>query len=174
MVRYNGEFGRSCLRGTGELLGHTDTSDHDAARAALGIDRVSWLGISYGSQLAANYAELFPGRTRAMVLDSALEHSLPDNQQVADEILGVEASFNRFIAWCDTALECALHGQDVGAVYDRLVAGAERHPIPVDGASPRPGWRRRPSSSSTRSAATPEDWRSGSSADRRSVSTPAC
>jgi pimeloyl-ACP methyl ester carboxylesterase len=138
MVRYNREFGLSCLRGTGAFLGHTDTisvaRDHEAARAALGVDRVSWLGISYGSQLAANYADLFPGRTRAMVLDSALEHSLPENQQLADEILGVEASFNRFIAWCGAAPECALHGQDVGAVYDRLVAGAERRPIPVDGA----------------------------------------
>jgi len=138
MVRYNREFGRSCLRRTGALLGHTDTisvaRDHEAARAALGVDRVSWLGVSYGTQLAANYAELFPRRTRAMVLDSALEHSLPENQQVADEILGVEASFNRFIAWCGTAPECALHGQDAGAVYDRLVAGAERNPIPVEGA----------------------------------------
>lgn len=138
MVRYNREFGLSCLRGTGAILGHTDTisvaRDHEAARAALGVDRVSWLGISYGSQLAANYAELFPSRTRAMALDSALEHSMPENQQLADEILGVEASFNRFIAWCGTTSECALHGQDVGAIYDRLVARAEEHPIPVDGA----------------------------------------
>jgi len=138
MVRYNREFGLSCLRGTGAILGHTDTisvaRDHEAARAALGVDRVNWLGISYGSQLAANYADLFPSRTRAMVLDSALEHSLPENQQVADEILGVEASFNRFIAWCGGTSECALHGQDVGAIYDRLVAAAEQHPIPVDGA----------------------------------------
>lgn len=137
-IRYNREFGRSCLRGTGPFLGHTDTvsvaRDHEAARAALGADRVSWLGISYGSQLAANYAELFPTRTRAMVLDSALEHSLPDNQQLADEILAVEASFNRFVDWCRTAPECALRGQDAGAVYDRLVAGAEQRPIPVDGA----------------------------------------
>ena len=138
MVRYNRDFGRSCLRGTGDFLGHADTMsvarDHDAARAALGADKVSWLGISYGTQLAANYADLFPGRTRAMVMDSALEHSLPENQQVADEILGVEASFNRFLAWCDTTTDCALNGQDAGAVYDRLVAGAERDPIPADGA----------------------------------------
>jgi pimeloyl-ACP methyl ester carboxylesterase len=138
LVRHNREVGRSCLAGTGAFLGHTDTvsvaRDHEATRAALGVDQVSWLGISYGSQLAANYAELFPRRTRAMVLDSALEHSLPENQQLADEILGVEDSFNRFAAWCGTAPECALHGQDAAAVYDRLVAGADQRPIPVDGA----------------------------------------
>jgi pimeloyl-ACP methyl ester carboxylesterase len=138
MVRHNRAVGRSCLRQTGSLMAHTDTvsvaRDHEAARAAMGVEQVSWLGISYGSQLAANYAELFPRRTRAMVLDSALEHSLPENQQVADEMMAAETSFNRFAAWCDTAPTCALRGQDVAAVYDRLVAGADQHPIPVDGA----------------------------------------
>jgi pimeloyl-ACP methyl ester carboxylesterase len=138
MVRHNRDVGLSCLRGTGSLMGHTDTvsvaRDHEAARAALGVAQVSWLGLSYGTQLAANYAELFPRRTRAMVLDSALEHSLPENQQVADEMMASENSFNRFAAWCDTAPTCALKGQDVAAVYDRLVAGAEEHPVPVDGA----------------------------------------
>jgi hypothetical protein len=37
-------------------------------------------------------------------------------------------------AWCATADTCALKGQDVGAVYDALVAGADRHPLPVRGA----------------------------------------
>jgi pimeloyl-ACP methyl ester carboxylesterase len=138
MLSHNRAVGLSCLRLTGSLLAHTDTvsvaRDHEAARVALGVGQVSWLGISYGSQLAGNYADLFPRRTRAMVLDSALEHSLPEGQQVADEMMAVEDSFNRFADWCDTAPECALRGQDVAAVYDRLVAGADQHPIPVDGA----------------------------------------
>jgi hypothetical protein len=49
-------------------------------------------------------------------------------------MMAVEDSFNRFAGWCDTAPTCALRGQDVGAVYDRLVAGADQQPIPVDGA----------------------------------------
>jgi pimeloyl-ACP methyl ester carboxylesterase len=138
MVSHNREVGRSCLEKTGSLMAHTDTvsvaRDHEALRIALGVKQVSWLGISYGTQLAANYAELFPRQTRAMLLDSALEHSQPEVQQVADEILAVENSFNRFARWCDTATECALHGQDVGTVFDRLVAGADQHPIPVEGA----------------------------------------
>jgi len=138
MVAHNRAVGRSCLAQTGALMAHTDTvsvaRDHEAARVALGVAQVSWLGISYGSQLAANYAELFARRTRAMVLDSALEHSLPENQQVADEMMAAETSFNRFADWCDTAPECALRGQHVAAVYDRLVAGADQQPIPVDGA----------------------------------------
>jgi pimeloyl-ACP methyl ester carboxylesterase len=138
LLEHNRAVGLSCLRHTGSLMAHTDTvsvaRDHDALRLALGIDQVNWLGISYGTQVAANYAELFPRHTRAMVLDAALEHSQPEVQQVADEIMAAEDSFNRFTRWCDTAPTCALRGRDVAAVYDRLVAGADQHPIPVDGA----------------------------------------
>jgi pimeloyl-ACP methyl ester carboxylesterase len=138
MVRHNRAVGLSCLQHTGPLLGHMDTisvaRDHEAVRIALGVREVSWLGLSYGTTLAANYAQLFPRHTRAMVLDAALEHSLPEVQQVADEATAAEDSFNRFTTWCPTTPACALRGQDVAAVFDRLVAGADRSPIPVPGA----------------------------------------
>jgi pimeloyl-ACP methyl ester carboxylesterase len=138
LIEHNRAVGLSCLRETGALMAHTDTvsvaRDHEALRIALGVDQVNWLGISYGTQVAANYAHLFPRRTRAMVLDAALEHSQPEVQQVADEIMAAEDSFNRFTSWCDTAPTCALRGQDVAAAFDRLVAGADQHPIPVNGA----------------------------------------
>ena len=138
LTAHNRAVGESCLAETGPLLGHLDTvsaaRDHEALRLALGVDEVSWLGISYGTQLAANYAELYPGHTRAMALDAALEHSLPETVQLADEISAAEASFNRFAAWCGTADSCALRGQDVAAVFDQLVAAADQNPIPVEGA----------------------------------------
>jgi pimeloyl-ACP methyl ester carboxylesterase len=138
LLRHNRRVGIGCLRGTGLLLGHVDTvsiaRDHEALRRALGSWQVSWLGLSYGTQLAANYAQLYPRRTRAMVLDAALEHSLPEVVQVADEAMAAEDSFNRFLAWCPTAPTCALRGRDVGPLFDDLVARADRSPIPVDGA----------------------------------------
>jgi alpha/beta hydrolase fold len=74
--------------------------DHEALRRALGENKINWLGISYGTQLGANYAPLYPSHTRAMVLDAALEHSLPEGHQVAGEIVAAEDSFNRFADWC--------------------------------------------------------------------------
>jgi pimeloyl-ACP methyl ester carboxylesterase len=136
--RHNREVGLSCLQQTGSLLRHMDTitaaRDHEALRQALAVKQVTWLGISYGTQLAANYAELFPRQTRAMVLDAALEHSAPEGMQVSDEMVSEEESFNRFARWCDTAPTCALRGQDVAAVFDQLVVDADAHPIPTEGA----------------------------------------
>jgi pimeloyl-ACP methyl ester carboxylesterase len=138
LVAHSRAVGESCLEDVGPLLGHLDTvsvaRDHEALRQALRVRQVSWLGISYGTQLAPNYAELFPRRTRAMALDAALEHSLPEVLQVAGEIRTVEDSFDRFARWCDTDATCALQGQDVGAVFDALVAAADESPLPVEGA----------------------------------------
>ena len=138
MRRHNRAFGQSCLERDAALTRNLHTvsvaRDHEALRIALGERQISWFGISYGTQLAANYAELFPRRTRAMLLDAALEHTGAEVTMQAEEIITVENSFNRFVAWCATAPTCALRGQDVAAVYDRLVADADRNPIPVPGA----------------------------------------
>jgi pimeloyl-ACP methyl ester carboxylesterase len=138
MVAHNRAVGQSCLHGTGPLLGHVDTvsaaRDIEAVRQALGLSTVNFLGLSYGTQLYANYAELYPHRVRAMALDAALEHSLADVTMLADEISAAEDSFNRFAAWCRATPTCALYGQDVGRVYDDLVVAADRRPIPTAGA----------------------------------------
>lgn len=139
MVAHNRAVGRGCVTGTGPLLGHVDAvssaRDMDAVRRALGLPTINFLGLSYGTQLGANYADMFPKRVRAFVFDAALEHSLPDVAMVADEITSAEDVFNRFADWCRTTPACALYGQDVGRIYDEIVAAADRSPIPVAGAA---------------------------------------
>jgi pimeloyl-ACP methyl ester carboxylesterase len=138
LLKHNREVGLNCLDKAGDLVRHMDTvsvaRDHEALRQALGENKINWLGISYGTQVAANYAQLYPTRTQAMVLDAPLEHSQSEVHQVADEIIAAEDSFNRFADWCPTQETCALRGQDVRAVFDRLVAQADQNPIQVEGA----------------------------------------
>ena len=45
--------------------------DLDAVRAAIGAERIVPLGVSYGAQVAGEYARRFPARVEALVLDSA-------------------------------------------------------------------------------------------------------
>ena len=137
-MRNNRAFGRGCLEATGPLLGQVDTvsvaRDHEAVRVALGEPSFNWLGLSYGTQIGMQYADLFPGRVRAMVFDAVLDHSMGTERMLLDEAATVEDSFNRFARWCRVTAECALYGRDVGALYDRLAAAADRNPIPVAGA----------------------------------------
>ncbi|MEV0144853.1 MULTISPECIES: alpha/beta hydrolase [unclassified Nonomuraea] len=140
LVAHNRAVGLSCLSGTGPLLRQIDTTsvarDFDAVRAALGESKISFLGKSYGTMLGAEYARLFPNRVRTMALDGAVDHGLRSERLVADASVAVEDSFERFTDWCAGTPACALHGRDVGRVWDDLVARAAREPIPVKGGRP--------------------------------------
>ncbi|RBQ16341.1 alpha/beta hydrolase [Spongiactinospora rosea] len=140
LVASSTAVGRSCLTATGPLLGRLDTAnvarDFDAVRAALGEEKISFFGKSYGSMLGAQYARLFPGRLRTMALDGAVDQGIPTSRLVTDAARAVEDSFGRFTAWCERTTTCALHGRDVGKVWDDLVATAERDTIGVQGGRP--------------------------------------
>jgi pimeloyl-ACP methyl ester carboxylesterase len=135
LVRRNRELGLSCRKLIGPLLDHVDTvsaaRDLEAFRKRLGISRINYLGLSYGSQLGATYAALFPSRSRTLALDGALDHSWSLTRLFRNEAAAYEDSFNRFAAWCDRTTDCALHGRDVGRIFDRLVASADHAPIPA-------------------------------------------
>jgi pimeloyl-ACP methyl ester carboxylesterase len=70
------EFGRRCAARNGRLLEHVSTADTardlDLLRRAVGDRWMSYIGASYGTFLGATYANLFPDRARAMVLDGAV------------------------------------------------------------------------------------------------------
>lgn len=67
------ELGRRCQQRNPVLLRFVSTADTaqdmDLLRRVLGDQRLTYLGISYGTVLGATYANLFPDRIRAMVLD---------------------------------------------------------------------------------------------------------
>ncbi len=135
LVAYNKAAGESCLELTGPLLAHVDTAsvaqDLEAVRAALGEGKLNYLGLSYGTQIGAQYAALYPDNIRVMALDGVLDHSLPETYFNFTASVTVEDSFERFARWCDETPECALHGKDVGAFVDALVAKADTAPLPA-------------------------------------------
>ena len=71
------ELARRCGEVSGELLSHittTDTArDLDALRQAVGDPALTYVGLSYGTMIGQIYANLFPGRVRAMVLDGLVD-----------------------------------------------------------------------------------------------------
>ncbi|WP_436557866.1 alpha/beta fold hydrolase [Kitasatospora sp. HPMI-4] len=136
LVRSNRKLGTACAQGSGPLFGHLDTAtvarDMDAVRAALGEQRISFLGISYGSMVAQSYAELFPGRVRAMVVDGVVDRSLSWQRMVLLDAMAVEDGVSRFAQWSAGHPESALHGQDVSGFLTALLRRADAGEI-VDG-----------------------------------------
>ncbi len=120
----------SCREHSGPLAEHVGNlntvRDMDAIRAALGERKLTFVGYSYGSLMGQQYAEAFPHRVRALVLDGNMDHSLRTAWDfMRSETAPVERAFVEFAEWCDTTPGCALHGQDTKAVYADLRARAE-------------------------------------------------
>ena len=71
------EVNRKCYRANRSIIEHAGTvevaHDLDALRAAVGDDKLTYWGISYGTMLGSTYAQLFPTRVRALVLDGNMD-----------------------------------------------------------------------------------------------------
>ncbi|CAL9443149.1 hypothetical protein SUDANB95_02276 [Actinosynnema sp. ALI-1.44] len=134
LVAHNRRVAEDCRRATGPLIDHVDTvsaaRDFDAVRKAVGERRVSWLGLSYGTLLGTTYARLYPDRVRAAVFDGAVDHGIGSRRMAADEARVTEEVFARFAKWCAEDSTCALHGRDVVAHHENLLA---RAPLPATG-----------------------------------------
>ncbi|TDD17026.1 alpha/beta hydrolase [Nonomuraea diastatica] len=70
-------YANACGNRWAWLLPHLTTEnsarDMDTIRAALGEQKISYLGYSYGTYLGAVYATLFPQRVKRLVLDSVVD-----------------------------------------------------------------------------------------------------
>lgn len=147
-LRKTVEFARHCGEMSAALLPNITTAetarDLDYLRKLLGEQQVTYLGWSYGSFLGTTYANMFPTRVRAMVLDGIVdpityvagrEPSLANGEADADLVFG------KFESLCDRAgpSRCALAGDEPAAQgITRLIARLRRAPISAPSA---PGGR---------------------------------
>ncbi len=123
-------FADSCARAGGALLPYLSTArtarDLDRIRAALGDEQLTYVGYSYGTYLGALYAEQFPDRVRALVLDGAIDPDLDAADSAVEQALGFEGSLEAFLRWCTRGDRCAFSGDgDPGDAYDELRRRAE-------------------------------------------------
>ncbi len=130
-------FVADCEARHGDLLPHLGTvevaRDMDRVREALGEDQVSYVGYSYGTSIGQVYAHLFPDRVRAMVLDGVVDTSLTGLEAATAQAQGFELALGNFLDACADEGDCPI-GDDPLAGLDRMMAMAERRPIPAPGA----------------------------------------
>ncbi|MDQ3342365.1 MAG: alpha/beta hydrolase [Actinomycetota bacterium] len=102
----------ACGERNGPLLRRMSTEDVardvDLLREALGDRQLTYLGYSYGTFIGATYASLFAKRTRALVLDGAVDPSLDAQQRARQQAEQLERTLDDFLAACDTEPTCPL------------------------------------------------------------------
>ncbi len=128
------EAADGCAKQYGDALGTFNTvdtaRDMDRLRQALDEDKLTYLGYSYGTTLGSTYAELFPDKVRAMVLDGAVD---PDADPKADAEAGangLERGFDAFAKNCTGLLAGCPLGAQPRQFVERLLGKADKTPIP--------------------------------------------
>ncbi|NNH72399.1 alpha/beta fold hydrolase [Nocardia uniformis] len=120
----NKQYADKCVERTGkDFLAHVGTrevvQDMDIIRAVLGDDKLSYVGYSYGTRLGYSYAEKFPDRVRALVLDGALDPSQDPVRESVLQAASFQQAFDAYATECATRPECPL-GTDTSQSVKRF------------------------------------------------------
>jgi pimeloyl-ACP methyl ester carboxylesterase len=144
-------YGQLCAERNGDLLAHVSTvdtaNDLDLLRQAVGESQLNYWGLSYGSFLGALYANLFPDKLRALVLDGNVD-PVPltnggNNTAFLPSVLrfgsdkGTAKTLDAFLTLCGQAstAHCAFSAGSAAATKTKWAALLRRlheHPINVD------------------------------------------
>ncbi len=129
------EFTSDCVDENRSIYQYVGTNnsarDIDGIRAALGEATISYLGFSYGSELGATWATLFPTTVRAAVFDGAVDPAANDLERGVQQAKGFEESLTAFLAACSAEAECPFNNDgDAEGAFDRLMQALDEQPIP--------------------------------------------
>jgi pimeloyl-ACP methyl ester carboxylesterase len=132
-------------RGT-KIIDHMSTADAardlDMLRQAVGDSQLSYVGFSYGTFLGVTYANLFPDKVRAVVVDGVLDpiawttgnpgegDTIPFSTRLRSD-QGALVTLNEFFRLCDeNPANCAFSG-DSADRYAALAARLRAEPLQV-------------------------------------------
>ncbi|MBB4895637.1 pimeloyl-ACP methyl ester carboxylesterase [Streptomyces olivoverticillatus] len=149
-------YAQGCARKAGGSLRHftslNNARDLDVLRAALGEQKLTYMGASYGTYFGALYATLFPGHVRRMVFDSVVN---PDPRKIwygnnLEQSAAFERRFGdwrRWVARHDSAYHLGRTPQQVLGSYEKVsrrlsrrAAGGNVGPAQLQGAFLKSGY----------------------------------
>jgi pimeloyl-ACP methyl ester carboxylesterase len=144
-VALNKKMAEGCRAKYGDSLRLYSTKqaaqDMDAVRAAVGDQKITYLGFSYGTLLGATYAQLFPKNIRALVLDGAIDPTQPPVQSAEGQARGFSRAFDAFSIWCQSnSAKCPVAPDAKGAVSKALDQSRKSPLKAADGRKVTAGW----------------------------------
>ncbi|KAJ4423931.1 hypothetical protein N0V82_001359 [Gnomoniopsis sp. IMI 355080] len=142
-IDYNQRFGASCKALMGSLFDNMDTiavaKDMELVRAGIGGEPLNYLGQSYGTQLGAQYAALFPANVRAMALDGVLQHTGDYASNVLIQTKALDAAIQEFFNRCETnQTNCGPEGKQLRQVWSNIVDQASTGTLQAPGCDNTP------------------------------------
>jgi pimeloyl-ACP methyl ester carboxylesterase len=126
-----------CQERNGDMLANVSSQDTvrdmDRIRDAVGDEKLTYVGFSYGTYLGALYADFFPDKVRALALDGAVDPELDARGTNLEQAAGFERSLNAFLDDCAGNPSCAFYrGGNSHAAFDELAAEIDADPLAAD------------------------------------------
>jgi pimeloyl-ACP methyl ester carboxylesterase len=111
----------------------TSARDMDRVRIALGVGRIDYYGLSYGTVLGSVYAQLFPSHVRSMVLDGAVDANLSLSTAATEEAPAIQTVLEHDLSACTSLAHGCPLGPDPVTFYKDLQQRLRRAPLPAPG-----------------------------------------
>jgi pimeloyl-ACP methyl ester carboxylesterase len=136
LINASQAFNDKCAENSGTILPYISTQasaqDINSLRLALGEEKVSFFGFSYGSELGTTWATMFPETVRAIVVDGAVDPNASSTQEGMNQAKGFEGQLTTFLKQCSEKTTCAFHnGGKAEAAFDKLVLDIDTTPLEV-------------------------------------------
>jgi pimeloyl-ACP methyl ester carboxylesterase len=151
-IRGYARFAQLCGQRNGDLLAHVSTpesaKDLELLRQAVGAPQLNYRGVSYGTLLGATYANLFPNKVRAMVLDGNVDpvawtnggrkHTFLSTSLRLGSDKASAKTLNAFLTLCGQASteQCAFSAGSAAATrakWATLLHRLRQQPVTIDG-----------------------------------------
>jgi pimeloyl-ACP methyl ester carboxylesterase len=127
---------RACVQRAGAIIDHMSTAnvarDLDVLRRASGDQQLNFVGFSYGSFIGSTYANLFPDKVRAIIIDGVLDpiswatgrgdesRTRPTFDRVGSAA-GMSETFGQFLDLCKKGgKNCAFSAGNPAARFEAL------------------------------------------------------
>ncbi|MER5746113.1 alpha/beta hydrolase [Streptomyces sp. NPDC002225] len=128
-MRYGADFGAGCARRSGKVLPYVGTSnaarDMDLVREVLGDRKLTYFGISYGTELGGTYAHLFPAHVGRTVLDAVVDPTADAIGHARNQATGFQRALDNYLK--DSGQDPAEGTRRIARLLDRL----DRKPLPT-------------------------------------------
>jgi pimeloyl-ACP methyl ester carboxylesterase len=134
----------ACDRNAQPLIKHMSTlnvvRDLDRLRRAVGDKQLTYAGYSYGTLIGATYANLYPGKVRALLLDGMVDPAERTQRSLLNELNragGFETALRGFLDLCArSGAACTFSaGGNPKAKFDRLRERLRQSPLTLPNGS---------------------------------------
>ena len=109
--------------------------DLDELRKALGVDKINYLGGSYGTRLGLAYLSYYPQHVSNMVLDGSVAPNNDFSSFISGVAPAIEGTLHQFFNLCEqSGTKCPLYrnsSQEIKQTFERLMSEAKTRGLPT-------------------------------------------